>query len=135
MKSSVPQIRPSLRTARVRIQRIQSAQRLVGHVPLAEDFVDHAGREAGGDEAAHDAGSFFFVLGLANALAFEVLAGEGFFVGLAVAGFEGLVDESRANALLLQVLADAALAQLFVLLAQAGVGFGKGLVVEIAAAL
>ena len=58
----------------------EGGEGFVGNVPLAQDFVDHAGREAGGDEAAHDAGGFFFVLGFADALAFEMLAGEGFFV-------------------------------------------------------
>ena len=59
-----------------------------------------------------------------------MLAGEGFFVGLVVAGGDGLVDQVRMYALLLEVLANAPLAHLLVFMAEAGVGFGEGLVVE-----
>ena len=65
----------------------------VGDVPLAEDFVDDSGGESSGDEAAHDAGCLFFVLGLADALAFEVLASEGFFVDLGVPRLEHFVHD------------------------------------------
>ena len=49
-------------------------------------------------------------------------ARQGLFAGACIAGFERIGDEFRVHALLLEVLADAALAQLLVLLAQARVG-------------
>ena len=107
------------------VQTVQLGQGFVGHVPLAKDLVDDAGGEAGRDQPAHHARGLFFVFRLADALALQVLAGEGFLIGLGVAGFEGLIDEFRAYALLLQVLANAALAQLLVFMAQAGIGFAK----------
>ena len=103
-----------------------------GDVPLAEDFVDDGGGEAGGYEAAHDAGCFFFICGFADALAFQVLAGEDFFVSIGVAGFDGVGDDLARDAFLSEVLADAALAELFILLAKTGVDLGVGCVVEVA---
>ncbi len=35
----------------------------------------------------------FSLVGFADAFAFEVLAGEGFFVGVGVAGFDGVGDD------------------------------------------
>ena len=110
---------------------VECGEGFVGYVPLAQNFADDAGGEACSDQAAHHAGCLLFVFGLADALAFQMFAGQSFFVGLGVTGFERLGDQFGRDALLLQVLADAALAQLLVLLAQAGVGLGVGLIVQI----
>jgi hypothetical protein len=99
------------------IQILQCRQRLFRYIPLAEDFVDDPGGEPRTHETPHYARHFFLVRRLANALAVEVFAGKCFFVCLAVAGGEGLGDEVGVDALLLQVLADAADAELLVLLA------------------
>jgi hypothetical protein len=61
-----------------------------------------------------------------------VLAGQGLLIGLAVAGFDCLPHDLRSNAPLAKSLADAPLAQLLVLLAQAGVSLGKGRFVQVA---
>ena len=78
---------------------------------MAEDFVDDAGGEACGYEVAHYAGGFPFVFRLADAFAFEVLAGKGFFIGIGVAGFDSGGDNLRGHAFLGEGLADAALAE------------------------
>src|ERR1017187_4200373 len=102
----------------VSINRLQCGQRFFWHFPLAQNLVDGARGEAGGDQAAHYAGGLFGIFGFADALAFEMLAGQSLLVGLAVAGFEGFGDQFRTNALLFQILADAALTQFLVLLAK-----------------
>lgn len=117
---------------RVFVEVFEGGEGFFGDVPVAEDFVDGAGGEAGGDEAAHDSVCFLVVGGLFDAFAVEVFAGEGFFVGLAVAGFEGFSDEAGVDAFLLEVLADAADAEFLVFLAESGEGFGEGGVVEVA---
>ena len=114
------------------IQIVERGQRLIWHVPLAKNLVDHPGRKSRRNQPSHHPRSFFLVFRLADALALQVLARQGFLVGLAVAGVQGFGDERGSYALLLQILADAALAQLFVLLAQAGVGFGEGRIVQVA---
>ena len=96
---------------RLVVEVFEDGERFFGDVPLAEDFVDGSGGESGGDEAAHDASGFFFVIGLADALLLEVFAGESFFIGAGVAVGEGLFDEWGGDALGLQILADATLAE------------------------
>ena len=63
------------------------------------------------------------------------VAGEGFFAEVGVASFDGFGDDLGRDSLLAQVLPDAALAELFVLLAKAGVGFGELGVIEVAVLL
>ena len=54
-----------------------------------------------------------------------------FFIGAGVARVYRFIHDARGDALLLELLAHAALAQLLVFLAQAGVGFGEGCVVKV----
>ena len=61
-----------------------------------------------------------------------MLAGEGFLVGVGVAGLDGIGDDLLWDAFLGEVLADAAQTEFFILLAKAGVDFGVGGVVEVA---
>lgn len=118
--------------ARLVFNIVERGESFVRDIPLAEDLVDDAGGEAGGDEAAHHTRGFLFVLRLADALALEMLAGQSLFVGLRVSCFDRLGNEIRAHAFLAQVLAHAARTEFLIFLAQAGVRFGKGPVVEIA---
>ena len=118
--------------ARLLIEIVEGSQGLVGHIPLAENFIDHAGRKPSRDQPAHDARGLLFVLRLAQPLAFQVLAGQCFFVGRPVAGFQGLGNQLAPDALLLQVLAHAPHSELLILLAQPGVRLGKDCVVQIA---
>ena len=60
-----------------------------------------------------------------------MLAGEGFFVSVGVASFDGVGDQRGCDAFLLEILADATRAELLIFFAKAGVGFGIGPIVKI----
>jgi hypothetical protein len=110
---------------------VEGGKGLVGYVPLAENAVDDLYGEAGGDQAAHDAGGLLLVGGLAEALPLQVLTGEGLFVGFGVALGDHLLNDAGGDSPLAKVLTNPALAELVVLAAKAGEGFGIGAVVEL----
>jgi hypothetical protein len=111
---------------------VQGRERFVGDVPLTEDLVYHAGRESGRYEAAHYARGVLRTLWFWKAFSAQVLAGEGFFIGIGVASFDGLGNHLRGHTFLSQRLADAALTELLILLAKSGIDLGVRRVVDVA---
>jgi len=111
---------------------VEDGEGFFGDVPLAKDLVDDAGGKTCGYQAAHHAGRVLRTLRFWKAFSAEVLAGEGLLVGVGIAGFDGVGNNLAGDAFLGKVLADAALAEFLILLAEARVDFGVGCVVEIA---
>ena len=73
----------------------------------------------------------FSSLGLAMRLRSRYCRARVSFIGAGVARVYRFIHNARRYALLLELLAHAALSQLLVFLAQAGVGFGEGCIVKV----
>lgn len=116
----------------VGVDRFECGERFIGHVPVAQDFIDDAGRKAGRYQSPHYARGLLFVRWLLDAFALQVLARQGFFIGCTVARLESFFNEIGLYALQFQVLAHTARAQLFIFLPQPRVGFGECGIVQIA---
>src|ERR1035437_9351595 len=126
---------PPLLLVRLLLHILQCRQRLVRHIPLPQNLVDHARRKPCPNQPPHDPRGLLFVLRLLQPPAPQVLPPQSPLIGLAIARFQRLGNQLAIPALLLQIVPPPPLAQLLILLAQPRIGLGKGNIVQVAVLL